>query len=177
MRDWEEVLCHHFLMIRSDGDATPILLLELTPATLAEACGRDVSSHADIEAKFRSAFRHESVVVPALERGEFLRLDREGVPGCFTFLALTLYIDSLLDGDYAGIGQYREKLDAWLGFGRSFSRLEGIAAMWEHLAEWLDRRADGGEPFRALFCPRIAAGPTSDIPGVCPSPLVATSGS
>lgn len=152
-REWEKVLCRHFLMIGSNGDATPIRSLEITLATLTEACGRGVVSHAEVEAGFRSAFRHKSVVAPALERGEFLRLDHEGLPGCFTFLALTLYIDSLLDETYAEIGQYREKLDTWLGFGRSFSHLEGVAAMWEHLAGWLDRRVDAGEPFRRIILP------------------------
>ena len=91
-----------------------------------------------------------------LQNGTFRNPGIEA-PECMAMLALSLLVDSLLDGDYGGTGQYRAKLRQWLGVDRSFVKLRGIATMWTELAGWLDARVADGAPFRRLILPEIPA--------------------
>lgn len=74
--------------------------------------------------------------------------------GCFAYLALTIFVDSQLNGDDAdGSSEFRPKLAAFLGVDRSFSKLSGVASMWKSLRDWLARQAKSGKPFRKLILP------------------------
>lgn len=149
--EWEKALCRHFLEAR--GDATEIRALEITPATLAEAVASGTSVAPDeARRQFLSAFDDRDRVFEALEHGRYVRLDELGLPGCFTFLALTLLVDSLI-GDNVVETQFRPKLAEVLGVERSFSNLSGVAAMWGDLDRWLRREIKKGRPFRALRLP------------------------
>lgn len=150
--EWERVLCTRFLRVRPGGDASPILSLEITASTLAEACGLELEHGPRVEEAFRHAFRHENALLAALTHAEHPRLERsQGVPGWFAYLAMTLFVDSLVEE--TGEGAYRTKLKWWLGSDRSFSKLEGVAIMWRRLRDWLGVRADRGEPWRRLVLP------------------------
>ncbi|MDH8340802.1 hypothetical protein QIH02_27555, partial [Klebsiella pneumoniae] len=74
----------------------------------------------------------------ALENGAFNRKLAADCPGCFAYLALTIFVDSQIDGDDSdGSEQFRPKLAAFLGGDRGFSKLSGVAIMWRSLREWL----------------------------------------
>ncbi|MCY0856857.1 hypothetical protein [Cupriavidus sp. D39] len=81
------------------------------------------------------------------------RYSTHGVPNFFAYLAVTLFIDSLLEGNYASSGAFRTKLAKWLDVDNSFQQLKGVACMWEELVGWLDGRIKAGEPFRRLVLP------------------------
>ena len=99
------------------------------------------------------------------------------MPNCFTYLAMTLVIDTLLEGDYSGQGQFRDRLRSWLGTRRSLMQLSGVAVMWRALAAWLDVRAAAGEPFRRLVLPPPGPGPRSATHAACRSRRARTPGS
>jgi hypothetical protein len=92
-------------------------------------------------------------IYAALEHGRYQRLDSAGLPGCFTYLALTLFVDSLIEDGLVTLGAFRSKLSGFLDVDRSFSNLTGIAEMWRELKSWLDEKAAKGEPFRRLLLP------------------------
>ncbi|MGU3558605.1 hypothetical protein [Methylobacterium radiotolerans] len=149
--EWERVLCARFLRVRPGGDASPILSLEITASTLAEACGLGLDQGPQVEEAFRSAFR-ENALLAALTHADHPRLERsQGVPGWFVYLAMTLFVDSLVEE--TGEGAYRAKLKWWLRSDRSFSKLEGVAIMWRRLRDWLEVRAARGEDWRRLVLP------------------------
>ena len=152
--DWEQALCRRFLMSET-GDAVPVRSFEITPSTLASAIGpNDVADREEVTAAFRNVFELGSTFA-ALEHGNYARLTRVGLPGCFCYLALTLLVDALLDEEIVELGAFRAKLRSFLGVERSFSNLGGVARMWSDLQTWLDAAVAQGRPFRALELPPI----------------------
>jgi hypothetical protein len=146
-------LVRYFLAVGPSGDASDIRALEVTPTTLALACGVDANCQDQAEDAFRSALlRDQRYLWPALQQGSS-RLPSKDAPNCFAPLAMTLLIDSFLDGDKYDNNQFRAKLASWLGVNRKFKNLAGVKLMWEELADWLDEQASAGRPFRRLVLP------------------------
>lgn len=156
LRDWEHTLTR--ILLRADGgNADAIRSFEITPETLAAFFGLGPEHGAAAEAAFRAALVDDSCLTWCLQNGPRLNPTAE-MPNCIAILAFSLLVDTLLDGEYEGIGQYRHKLRQWLGSDRTFSNLRGIAIMWHKLAAWLNDRVDEGKPFRRLILPEIPPG-------------------
>lgn len=151
VREWELVLTRALLRA-DDGNADPIRSFEITPERLAFFCGKAPEHAVEAEIAFRRALIADRNLTIRLQHGSFRRAGAE-VPGCLTYLALSLLVDSLLDNEYTGSNEYRAKLRQWLGIDRSFMVLRGIALMWEELAAWLNERVAEGAPFRRLILP------------------------
>lgn len=149
---WETVLVERFLRIGADEDASPIRSLEITAETIAAAAGMQGVAPQRVETAFRAALLADRNLWSALREGRH-RSATADVPNCFAYLAMTLLIDTLLQGDYSQQGQFRDRLRNWLGTTRSLMQLSGVAAMWRSLAVWLDNKADQGEPYRRLVLP------------------------
>jgi len=149
---WEIVLVDYFLRIGTDDDASPIRSFELTAETLLSASRVEGLVATDVEEAFKSALLADPYLWGALRDGHS-RPTTESVPNCLTYLAMTLLIDTLLEGDYSDIGQFRNRLRSWLGTQKSVMQLSGVALMWRRLVSWLDDKVDGGEPFRRLELP------------------------
>lgn len=150
---WELTLVRYFLAVGPSGDASDIRALEVTSTTLAIACGMDPRHKDQAEDAFRSALlRDQHYLWGALQHGSS-RLPSKDAPNCFAPLAMTLLIDSLLDGDGYDTNQFRAKLASWLDVNRKFNNLAGVKLMWEELADWLDAQALAGRPFRRLVLP------------------------
>lgn len=154
IRQWEKVLVEYYLQIGTNGDASPIRSFEITPATLALACGAPKDSLELIEEGLRKTLSSDRFLNSSLREGQRLRSTDE-LPNYFIYLALTLFIDSLLDGEYAEQGQFRNKLATWLRTKETFSQLRGVALMWEELVGWLEARVSKGDPYRQLILPEI----------------------
>lgn len=153
LHDWERLLTR--ALLRTDGgNSDAIRSFEITPETLAMHCGLGTDHAAEAEAAFRRALRADVHLTWCLQRGTF-RAPGNEQPNCMAMLALSLLVDSLLDGVYEEKGQYRAKLSEWLGIDRSFMDLRGIATMWKELVAWLDGRVAAGAPFRRLILPTI----------------------
>lgn len=148
--EWERALCHYFLSVTGD-DASPIRSFEVTPATLA-ACRSGRHLDDDAVRSFRAALDVDDVCA-AVEHGQYRRLDEIGLPGCFSYLALTLFVDSVIDEGAGDEGAFRAKLSSFLGVDRAFSNLTGVARMWRELRRWLEARVADGEPYRRLVLP------------------------
>jgi len=89
-----------------------------------------------------------------LEAGDYNGKLVAECPGCFAYLALTIFVDSQLESDDAdGSNEFRPKLAAFLDVDRSFSNLSGVASMWRSLRDWLAQQAKSGKPFRKLILP------------------------
>lgn len=151
LQEWERLLTR--ALLRADRTVSdPIRSFEITPETLAQHCGLGPEHARGAEAAFRRALKADPYLHWSLQNGTAL-VPSTQVPNCMALLAMTLLVDSLLDGTYSGSNQYREKLAQWLGIGRSFMNLSGIATMWVELVAWLDERIAAGEPFRSLILP------------------------
>jgi hypothetical protein len=150
--EWEAVLIDRFLRIGANGDASAIRSLEITGETLAAASGLHGATADDAEAALRSAVLGDAGLWRALSKGQH-RTATDASPNCFTYLVVTLLIDTLLDGDYSGQGQFRDRLRKWLETTRSMMQLSGVATMWRFLAKWLDARVAAGESLRRLVLP------------------------
>jgi hypothetical protein len=150
--EWERLLVGYFLAVGPDGDASDIHSFEVTRSTLTFACGLDASREGEVEAAFRNVLIQDPLLVETLRHGS-QRFSTSEVPQFFVCLAMTLFIDSLLDGKYRTKGAFRAKMADWLGADRGFTDLKGIAAMWEELVSWLDKRATMGASFRRLLLP------------------------
>lgn len=152
--EWEDALTKRFLTAGGEG-VGPIRSFDISPETLALAARADPSDGVQAVASFRKALlRDRRALYIALEDGVFNRKLVADCPGCFVYLALTIFVDSQLDGDDAdGSDQFRPKLAAFLGVGRKFSNLSGVASMWRSLRDWLARQAKSGKPFRKLILP------------------------
>lgn len=151
LHEWERVLTR--ALLSADGAvADPIRSFEITPETLAQHCGLGSEHAAGAEDAFRRALKSDPYLHWSLQNGTF-RTPTAEVPNCMALLALSLLVDSLLDGAYEGKGQYREKLAQWLGIRRSFMNLSGISTMWVELVAWLDKRVAAGDRFRPLILP------------------------
>lgn len=151
LQEWEHLLTR--ALLRADRMVSdPIRSFEITPETLAQHCGLGPEHARGAEAAFRRALKADPYLHWSLQNGT-ARTPSTEVPNCMAILAMSLLVDSLLDGTYSGSNQYREKLAQWLGVGRSFMNLSGIASMWIELVGWLDERIAAGEPFRALILP------------------------
>jgi hypothetical protein len=148
---WERALCNHFLAVL-DGDASPIRSIEITRYTLVASRQGEFSDTEEAVCAFREALDIDDVC-SAVEHGRYRRLDRIGLPGCFSYLALTLFVDSLIDDDAERVGAFRAKLAGFLRVDRAFSNLTGVAEMWRSLAHWLDARVDNGGNYRRLVLP------------------------
>jgi hypothetical protein len=155
LHEWEHLLTSALLRAQDDN-ADPIQSFEITPERLAFFCGKGPEDAVDAESAFRQALASYSSLDRHLQHG---RLQAAGIetPGCIAILALSLLVDSLLDGDYNGTNEYRAKLRQWLGINRSFTVLRGVATMWNQLVLWLDARIAEGEPYRRLILPEIPA--------------------
>lgn len=149
--DWERAFCDLFL-VAPEGDTNPIRSIEVTPAKVVEAIHGDPALSEEAVASFRAALDVNKVCA-ALEQGTYQAFPTLGLPGCFSYLALTLLVDSLIDEERELNGAFRSKLASFLKINRSFANLTGIAAMWLDLKVWLDKRADSGEPYRRLLLP------------------------
>ncbi|WP_088347294.1 MULTISPECIES: hypothetical protein [Rhodomicrobium] len=149
---WERALVDRFLRASYGEDASPLRSFEITGDTLATAFNHIPSSGVEAEAAFREAMRSDPQVWRALAQGR-QREPTASSPSCFAYLCMSLLIDTLLDGEYSGRGQYRERLRTWLSTSRSMMQLSGIAGMWRSLASWLDERIAAGEGFRRLMLP------------------------
>jgi hypothetical protein len=149
--EWERALCHHFLLASGD-DVSPIRSFEVTPATLAVCRPTRQMDDADAVRSFRAAFRLNDIC-SAVEHGRYRRLDEIGLPGCFSYLALTLFVDSLMSEEAGDDGAFRAKLSSFLGVERAFSNLAGVAQMWRDLSRWLEFRAAKDGSYRRLVLP------------------------
>ena len=150
---WERILVRHFLAVGPDGDAADIRTLEVSPVTLALACGMDASCADEVEEAFRSTLlRDKTYLWKALIEGSSRRPSQE-VPNCFVPLALTLLVAGRLGGDEYENDQFRGKLATWLKVNHAFSNLAGVKMMWEELASWLDKQSLAGRPFKRLVLP------------------------
>lgn len=155
LHHWELTLTR--ALLRADGGNTDaIRSFEITPETLAAYCGLGPEYAGTAEAAFKAALRADRHLVWCLQHGAY-RLPGTDQPNCIAILALSLLVDSLLDGVYENKGQYRAKLSEWLSIDKSFTDLRGIASMWRTLEAWLDGRATIGAPFRRLILPEIPA--------------------
>ena len=151
--EWERTLVRYFLGVGQEGDASDIHAIEVSPTTLAQACGSGCDCEDEIEDAFRAALMRDQVrLLKELKDGP-QRTPSTEVPNCFAPLAMTLLIDLLLDGASDEGNQFRAKLADWLRIKRAFSDLSGVKLMWEKLAQWLDTRVDQGAPFRRLVLP------------------------
>lgn len=151
LHEWEQVLTR--ALLHTDGTVTdPIRSFEITPETLAQHCGLGPEHASGAENAFRRALKSDPDLHWSLQNGT-ARKSTAQVPNCMAFLALTLLVDSLLDGAYHGKGEYRKKLAQWLGIRRSFMNLNGISTMWIELVAWLDERIAAGDRFRPLILP------------------------
>lgn len=155
LHEWELTLTRALLRAEG-GDSDAIRSFEITPETLAIHCGLDREYADAAEAAFKSALRADPHLIWCLQHGRIKKPDNEQ-PNCFAMLALSLLVDSLLDGVYEEKGQYRAKLAEWLSIDRSFTDLHGIALMWNQLVAWLESRIAEGAPFRRLILPVIPA--------------------
>lgn len=155
LHDWERTLT--LALLRSDDrDSDAIRSFEITPETLAMHCGLGVEHAGAAEAAFKHALQRDPHLNWCLQHGGYKTPGTEQ-PNCLAMLALTLLVDSLLDGIYEEKGQYRAKLAEWLNSDRSYMDLRGIATMWDELVAWLDGRIAAGAPFRRLVLPDIPA--------------------
>ena len=150
--EWETVLTLHFLSI-GDGDASPLRSFEVTDFTLTEAAGLDHTLRERVVEAFRSMLaQREDSLVKALQHAEYRRYSGDEIPGWFTYLALTMLVEGMIDPDASG-HEFRPKLASFLRLDRTFSNLSGINHMWLDLEKWLNVRARKGLPFRALELP------------------------
>lgn len=149
---WEKRLVPFFLAIGPDGDASPIRAFEVTPRTLALACGVPCEFEKEVEEAFRLMLSRDLLLMDSLRLGS-QRYEKVAVPNCFTYLAFTLLIDSLLEDGTSQSGEFRHKLVTWLGVDSTVSDLRGVALMWKSLVRWLDTRIQAGESFRRLILP------------------------
>ncbi|MFB8832015.1 hypothetical protein ACE0DR_28140 [Azotobacter sp. CWF10] len=149
---WERRLVDYFLAIGQDGEASPIRAFEVTPSTLALACGAPRESEDDVEEAFRLMLARDPLLMDSLRDG-LQRSENENLPNCFSYLTFTLLIDNLLEGNTTDSGDFRHKLVKWLRLDTKVSNLKGIALMWESLKRWLDVRVQAGDPFRRLILP------------------------
>ncbi|HEV2159468.1 hypothetical protein [Bradyrhizobium sp.] len=152
LAEWEEALTRRFLTAAGEG-VGPIRSFDISPETLAMAGGSDAFAGAQAVSSFKKALlTNKWTLYSALEDGSFNRKLAPDCPGCFAYLALTIFVDSQRDGDGAS-DQFRPKLASFLGVDRSFSKLTGIATMWRSLRDWLLRQVKAGKPFRRLVLP------------------------
>jgi hypothetical protein len=154
LSDWEEALTRRFLTAAGEG-VGPIKSFDISPETLALAAGADPSAGNQAVDSFRKALlANRWTLYSALEAGNYNRNLVAECPGCFAYLALTIFVDSQLESDDAdGSDEFRPKLAAFLDVDRSFSNLSGVASMWRSLRDWLARQAKRGKPFRKLILP------------------------
>ena len=153
VNEWELVLVRYFLASDQEGDASDIYAIEVSPRTLALACGSDPSRASEAEEAFRTALLRDQVcLLRALKYGPQRRASLDA-PNCFAPLAMTLLIDLLLDGATETGNQFRSKLADWLRIDRKFSDLSGIKLMWDALNQWLHTRIKHGAPFRQIVLP------------------------
>ncbi|CAO4181346.1 hypothetical protein EEDFHM_03903 [Methylorubrum populi] len=154
--EWERALTHHFLMVGSGGDASPIRSFEVSDGTIAEAAG--LSGPDARELAMASFTRHvvQAGGLPnALRLGLHPNMDAQGLPGCFAYLVLTLYVASLRGNGEERNGDFRHKLRRFLGSERSFMNMPGVARMWAGLQRWLARRRLIDVRFRELVFPEV----------------------
>lgn len=149
---WEKVLVDYFLRVDVTGDSTDIRSFEVTPATLVAALGAPADAEDEVALAFQRQLQRDSWFAQSLSIGS-QRFSSPSAPNFFVYLAGTLFVDSLLDGEYHDAGAYRERLALWLGSQHSFMQLRGIASMWEELRGWLERRVKAGDDFRRLVLP------------------------
>ncbi|HCE6496707.1 hypothetical protein [Pseudomonas aeruginosa] len=133
--EWERCLVRHFLVVGSDGDASDIRSFEVTPTTLALACGAGIDQERNIEESFRIFMAGISNLPNRLNIGMQGASTRE-LPNFFIYLVMTLLIDSQLEGSGDG-NEFRGKLRKWLNSEHGFQQLPGVNIMWGRLgAGW-----------------------------------------
>ncbi|KQR76943.1 hypothetical protein ASG35_11700 [Burkholderia sp. Leaf177] len=149
---WEKHLVERFLKVDDSGDSTDIRSFEVTATTLADALGAPPNSEAAVVDAFQKLLHRDPLLVTSLST-QSQRVSNANVPCCFVYLAATLFVDSMLDGEDLGVGAFREKLAKWLDIDNSFPQLKGIASMWEMLRDWINLRLSLGEPYRRVVLP------------------------
>ena len=149
---WERALVDRFLRVGPGGDASPLRAFEITGDTLASAFPDVGATGKEAESAFQIAVRADPHVWAALRDGSH-SIATGNRPNCFAYLCASLLIDTLLEGAYSDLGQYRERLRTWLGTSRSMMQLSGIAHMWRDLSRWLENKAAAGDDFRTLVLP------------------------
>lgn len=153
---WERALTEHFLMVGPDGDAGPIRSFEVTGDTFARAAGWDGGPGGEEAlARFKRAVSGWPLI-NALEDGHYSRARANAdLPGCFSYLVLTLAVAAFPDPSTGLGGKFREKLKAFTGIDRSFADLHGVDAMWRELQAWLEKQQEAQAGFRRLVLPVI----------------------
>lgn len=149
---WEKALVHHFLMVDATGNSTDIRSFEVTSATLSSALSAPLGAEKEVALAFQRQLQHDCLFAQSLSMGS-QRYSSTSVPNFFVYLAGTLYVDTLLDGQYHNAGAYRKRLALWLDSPNSFMQLKGIAHMWEELKDWLEKRVQAGDNFRRIVLP------------------------
>ncbi|MFT4508960.1 hypothetical protein [Caballeronia sp. 15711] len=140
------------MKIDQSGNATDIRSFEVTKTTLSEAVKAPPGSETAVVEAFRRVLRGDPLLVESFST-ESQRVPSGGLPNCFVYLAATLFVDSMIDGEDHGGGDFRERLAKWLGVTHSFPQLKGIASMWEFVRTWVDRQISLGKPFRKIILP------------------------
>lgn len=157
---WERALTRHYLMVGPDGDASPIRSFGVSPDGLARAAGLPASDDGGrlALASFRNVVCR-GLLPHALEKGDFSRgMAPDEVPGCLALLIVTLLVANQ-PNEMTGLGgEYRDKLNAFLGGTPRQWRLHGVARMWLFLKGWLEGRQAKGLPYRSLILPHHPKG-------------------
>lgn len=157
---WERALTRHFLMADQDGDGSPIRTFGISPDGLARAAEMPAGdeSGAQALAAFRSTVCR-GLLPHALDKGNFSKgIAPDEVPGCFAFLVVTLLVASQPNERTGLGGEYRDKLNAFVGGTPRQWRLHGVAKMWLFLKNWLEGRREKGLPYRSLILPHHPKG-------------------
>jgi len=152
--DWERKLTQYFLAVEADGTATDIRSLEVTSQTLALAAGVEEVDAGPASDSFREALIKDPRLLTSLRNG-CSSLGTSEYPGYFSYLCLTLLVETLVEDDYKTEGEFRNRLRMWLGVDLGFQQLLGVAEMWRNLSIWLRHRANAGGAFKQLVLPRI----------------------
>ncbi|MCW2283802.1 hypothetical protein M2323_001766 [Rhodoblastus acidophilus] len=152
LKDWEELLCRAYLQVSGSGNLLPITSFEITSHRLAQISidRTDDESAKQALAAFKGAFSINKIRL-AFENGWYEAMP--DLPGCFSYLALTLLVENALDDQNKGAGAFRDKLSTFLDSDHQFVEITGIAEMWRRLEKWLRERAATYDDYRVLQLP------------------------
>ena len=155
---WETVLVENFLQIGSDGDASPIRSFELTAETLALASRVTGSTPKEAEAAFKFAVLADVYLWGALRDGRY-RPATDEQPSCLVYLAMTLLIDTLLDGNYSARANFATVCE--VGWERSEASCSSLASRkcGEHSPHGSIKEPTRVTRFGALCCRRLDPDP------------------
>lgn len=154
---WNTALFRHFFGA-TGPDVRPVTRLVVTPEELRRTTGDTGVDPERVKEAFLDAVR--------LRPRDFRRklsdgqLDRKGdwpesrVPPFVVYLLFTCFVVSSIETEVIREGDFRKRLRTLLDHPESTTYpLEGLAALWNAFACWLDRRRREGAPYRALILP------------------------